>query len=66
MPEETHFATASIPKLFNAIVNKFLSEPLKRLDSNFTKYQKKLLLTDVTNKEKVSTKIYEELKAFLG
>lgn len=38
MPGETHFAPASNPELFNAIVNKFLSEPFKRPDSDFTKW----------------------------
>jgi pimeloyl-ACP methyl ester carboxylesterase len=38
MPGETHFAPASNPELFNEIVNKFLSEPFKRPDSDFTKW----------------------------
>lgn len=38
MPGETHFAPASNPELFNAIVNTFLSKPFKRPDSNFTKW----------------------------
>lgn len=37
MPGETHFTPASNPALFNEIVNKFLSEPFKRPDSNWTK-----------------------------
>lgn len=37
MPGETHFAPASSPKLFNEIVNRFLSEPFNRPDSDFTK-----------------------------
>lgn len=40
MPGETHFAPASSPELFNAIVNKFLSEPFKRPDSDWTKWGK--------------------------
>ena len=40
MPGETHFAPASNPELFNAIVNKFLSEPFKRPDSDWTKWGK--------------------------
>ena len=40
MPAETHFAPASNPELFNAIVNKFLSEPFKRPDSDWTKWGK--------------------------
>lgn len=38
IPGETHFAPASSPKLFNEIVNRFLSEPFKRPDSDFTKW----------------------------
>ena len=38
MHGETHFAPASNPELFNAIVNTFLSKPFKRPDSNFTKW----------------------------
>lgn len=38
MPGETHFAPASSPEVFNAIANKFLSEPFKRPDSDFTKW----------------------------
>jgi pimeloyl-ACP methyl ester carboxylesterase len=38
MPGETHFTPASNPKLFNEIVNKFLLEPFKRPDSNWTKW----------------------------
>jgi pimeloyl-ACP methyl ester carboxylesterase len=38
MPGETHFTPSSNPELFNAIVNKFLSEPFKRPDSDFTKW----------------------------
>jgi pimeloyl-ACP methyl ester carboxylesterase len=40
MPGETHFAPASSPEVFNAIANKFLSEPFKRPDSDFTKWDK--------------------------
>lgn len=40
MPGETHFAPASSPEVFNAIANKFLSEPFKRPDSDFTKWGK--------------------------
>jgi pimeloyl-ACP methyl ester carboxylesterase len=40
MPGETHFTPSSNPKLFNEIVNKFLSEPFKRPDSNFLKWKK--------------------------
>jgi len=40
MPGETHFTPASNPELFNEIANKFLSEPFKRPDSNFTKWKK--------------------------
>jgi pimeloyl-ACP methyl ester carboxylesterase len=38
MPGETHFTPASNAKLFNEIVNRFLSEPFKRPDSDFTKW----------------------------
>ncbi len=38
MPGETHFTPASNPELFNAIVNRFLSEPFKRPDSDLTKW----------------------------
>ena len=38
MPGETHFTPASNPALFNAIVNRFLSEPFKRPDSDWTKW----------------------------
>ncbi len=38
MPGETHFTPSSNPELFNSLVNKFLSEPFKRPDSNFTKW----------------------------
>jgi len=38
MPGETHFAPASNPELFNEIVNRFLSEPFKRPDSDWTKW----------------------------
>ena len=40
MPGETHFAPASSPELFNALANKFLSEPFKRPDSDWTKWGK--------------------------
>ncbi|MDP5198514.1 alpha/beta fold hydrolase [Flavobacterium sp. DG2-3] len=40
MPGETHFAPASSAEMFNAIVNKFLSEPFKRPDSDWTKWGK--------------------------
>lgn len=40
MPGETHFAPASNPEVFNAIANKFLSEPFKRPDSDWTKWGK--------------------------
>ncbi|OXG09228.1 pimeloyl-ACP methyl ester carboxylesterase [Flavobacterium araucananum] len=40
MPGETHFAPASSPEVFNAIANKFLSEPFKRSDSDWTKWDK--------------------------
>jgi len=36
MPGETHFAPASSPQVFNAIANKFLSEPFKRPNSNLS------------------------------
>lgn len=36
MPGETHFAPASSPEVFNAIANKFLSEPFKRPNSNLS------------------------------
>jgi pimeloyl-ACP methyl ester carboxylesterase len=35
MPGETHYTPESNPKLFNEIVNRFLSEPFKRPYSNF-------------------------------
>lgn len=38
MPGETHWAPASNPELFNEIVAKFLSEPFKRPNSDFTKW----------------------------
>ncbi|PTM03126.1 MAG: alpha/beta hydrolase [Bacteroidetes bacterium] len=38
MPGETHFTPASNPKLFNDIVNRFLIEPFKRPDSDWTKW----------------------------
>ncbi len=38
MPGETHFTPASNPKLFNEIVNRFLSEPFIRPDSDWTKW----------------------------
>ncbi len=38
MPGETHFAPASNPELFNEIANRFLSEPFKRPDSDWTKW----------------------------
>jgi pimeloyl-ACP methyl ester carboxylesterase len=37
MPGETHFAPASSPEVFNALANKFLSEPFKRPDSDLSK-----------------------------
>ena len=40
MPGETHFAPASSPEVFNALANKFLSEPFKRPDSDWTKWGK--------------------------
>lgn len=40
MPGETHFAPASSPELFNALANKFLSQPFKRPDSDWTKWGK--------------------------
>ena len=38
MPGETHFTPASNPDLFNAIVDRFLSEPFKRPGSDWTKW----------------------------
>jgi len=38
MPGETHFAPASNPELFNEIVYRFLSEPFKRPDSDWSKW----------------------------
>jgi len=38
MPGETHFAPASNPELFNEIVNRFLSKPFKRPNSDWTKW----------------------------
>jgi len=38
MPGETHFAPASNPELFNAIANRFLSEPFQRPDSDWSKW----------------------------
>lgn len=38
IPGETHFIPASNPVLFNEIVNRFLSKPFKRPDSDFTKW----------------------------
>lgn len=38
MPGETHFAPASNSELFNAIANRYLSEPFKRPDSDWTKW----------------------------
>ena len=38
MPGETHFAPVSNPKLFNKTVNRFLLEPFKRPDSDWTKW----------------------------
>ena len=35
MPGETHFTPSSNPGLFNVIVNKFLSEPFLRPDSDY-------------------------------
>jgi pimeloyl-ACP methyl ester carboxylesterase len=40
MPGETHFAPASSSEVFNALANKFLSEPFKRPDSDWTKWGK--------------------------
>jgi pimeloyl-ACP methyl ester carboxylesterase len=40
MPGETHFTPASNPELFNSIVDNFLSEPFKRPDSDWTKWEK--------------------------
>jgi pimeloyl-ACP methyl ester carboxylesterase len=39
MPGETHFAPASNPVVFNEIASKFLSEPFKRPDSDWTKWK---------------------------
>lgn len=38
MPGETHFTPASNPELFNGIAYKFLSEPFKRPDSDWSKW----------------------------
>jgi len=38
MPGETHFTPISNPVLFNEIVNRFLSEPFKRPDSDWSKW----------------------------
>ena len=38
MPGETHYTPASNPALFNAITGKFLAEPFKRPDSDWTKW----------------------------
>jgi len=38
MPGETHFTPASNSELFNELVNRFLSEPFKRPDSDWTKW----------------------------
>lgn len=38
MPGETHFTPSANPKLFNSIVSKFLSEPLQRPDSDYSKW----------------------------
>jgi len=38
MPGETHYSPASNPELFNTIANRFLSEPFKRPDSDWTKW----------------------------
>lgn len=38
MPGETHFTPASNPQLFNEIAYKFLSEPFKRPDSDWSKW----------------------------
>lgn len=40
MSGETHFAPASSPEVFNALANKFLSEPFKRPNSDWTKWGK--------------------------
>jgi len=40
MPGETHFAPASNPKLFNRIVEKFITKPFKRPNSDWTKWDK--------------------------
>lgn len=41
MPGETHWTPETNAELFNSIVDKFISEPYKRPDSNWTKKQKK-------------------------
>ncbi len=41
MPGETHWTPETNADLFNNIVNKFISEPYKRPDSDWTKKQKK-------------------------
>lgn len=38
MPGETHFTPSSNPELFNDIVNKFLSKPFQRPDSDYSKW----------------------------
>ena len=38
MPGETHYAPASNPVLFNDIVNRFITNPFKRPDSDWTKW----------------------------
>ncbi len=38
MPGETHFTPASNPEMFNTIVERFISEPFKRPDSDWTKW----------------------------
>ena len=38
MPGETHFTPSSNPELFNEIVNRFLSEPFQRPDSDWKKW----------------------------
>ena len=38
MPGETHYTPASNPELFNEIVDRFLSKPFKRPDSDWTKW----------------------------
>lgn len=40
MPGETHFAPASNPKLFNNIVERFIVNPYKRPNSDWTKWDK--------------------------